>query len=193
MTSICFALFSFYVPKRKPNKKYELLRRVAPFTSSTRRICDISCSTEENGVKSDQVVYVQLELDYHDDTISLVHDSTIMGYNGCECEVSPYMDTYVSIKKVPIVTGENGYTSPITGQRSILIFNEALCIVNQIQHTIINPNQLSHFGLIVKDDPYATDELMRIEVEDVEFVMSLQSDGTVIYLDTWKPTYDDLR
>ena len=34
---------------------------------------------------------------------------------------------------------------------------------------------------------------MRTGVEGGELVMPLQSYGTVIYLDTWKPTYDDLR
>ena len=62
-----------------------------------------------------------------------------------------------------------------------------------MQHTLINPNQLRHFGLIVKDDTYATDEPMHIKVEDVDFLMPLQYDSTVIYLDTWTTTDDDLR
>ena len=62
-----------------------------------------------------------------------------------------------------------------------------------MQHTLINPNQLRHFGLIVKDDTFATDEPMRIEVEDGEFVIPLQSDGTVLYLNTWTPNDYALR
>ena len=61
-----------------------------------------------------------------------------------------------------------------------------------MQHTLINPNQLRHFGLILKDDPYATDEPMCIEVEDGEFLMLLQSNCTVIYLDTLTPTDEGL-
>ena len=61
-----------------------------------------------------------------------------------------------------------------------------------MQHTLINPNQLRQFGIIVKYDPYATDEPMCIEVEDVEFVMPLQSDGTVIYMDTLTPRDENL-
>ena len=34
---------------------------------------------------------------------------------------------------------------------------------------------------------------MCIEVEDGEFLMLLQSNCTVIYLDTWTPTDDNLR
>ena len=43
----------------------------------------------------------------------------------------------------------------------------------------------------MKDDPYATDEPMSIEVEDGEFIMLLQSYGKVIYVSTWTPTDDD--
>ena len=117
----------------------------------------------------------------------------ILVYTGRECEVSSYTDTYESIKKVPIVTGATGYTPPTTGQRSILILNEALWLGNQMQHTLINPNQLRHFGLIVKDDTYAMDEPMRIEVEYGKFVMPQQYNGTVIYLDTCTPTDDNFR
>ena len=140
MTSIYFALFYFEFLKRKPKNKDELLCHKAPFTSSIRRICEISCSTEVKGAKSNQVVYVKSELDSHVDTVALGWNKIIMGYTGREFEVSPYKDTYESILKVPIFTGATGYISLITGQRSILIFNEALWIGDQIQHTHINPN-----------------------------------------------------
>ena len=99
-------------------------------------------------VKTENVVYGQTELDSHADTIALGKNSIIMGYTGRECEVSPYTDSYESIKKVPIVQGVTGYTSPVTGQQSILIFNEALWLGDQMEHTLVNPNQLRHFGLI---------------------------------------------
>ena len=74
-------------------------------------------------MKSDQVVTGQSELDSHADNIALGKNSIIMGYTGHECEVLPYKDTYEIIKKIPIVTGATGYTSPITGRQSVLIFN----------------------------------------------------------------------
>ena len=143
-------------------------------------------------VKTENVVYGQTELDSHADTIALGKNSIIMGYTGRECEVSPYTDSYESIKKVPIVQGATGYTSPVTGQQSILIFNEALWLGDQMEHTLVNPNQLRHFGLIIRDDPYNLEEPIRIETENGEFVMPLLSNGTVIYLDTWTPTDEDL-
>ena len=183
-TSIFLVLFSFYIPKCKSKKKDELLRHIFSFTLIIRRICDISRSTASKGAKSDHVVYGQSELESHDETIVLDQNSIIMGYTGHECDVLPYTDTYESIKKIPIVTGETGYTSPIIDQQSILIFNDVLLLGDKMQHTLINPNQLRHFGLILKDYNYAKDEIMRIEVEDGELVIPLQSNGTVIYFDT---------
>ena len=136
-------------------------RRIAPVNSGIRRICHVEQRTLQ-GIKTADVIYGQSELDSHADTIALGKNSIIMKYTGRECEVSPYADTYDTIKKVPIVTGATGYTSPITGRRSILIFNEALWLGDQMQHTLINPNQLRYYGLLVKDDPYAKDEPMRI-------------------------------
>ena len=42
--------------------------------------------------------------------------------------------------------------------------------------------------MLVKDDPFASDEPIRIESENGDDVLPLHTEGTVIYLDTWKPT-----
>ena len=115
-----------------------------------------------------------------------------MSFTGRECEVSPYADSYEIIKKVPIVTGAIGYTFQISGKRLILIFNEALCLGDQIKHTLLNPNQLLSFGMLVKDDPFALDKPIRIESENGYAVLPLHTEVTIIYLDTWTPTDKDL-
>ena len=54
------------------------MRHIALFISVIRRICDLSQSVVK-GVPADNVFYGQSELDSHDDTIALGHNSTIMG------------------------------------------------------------------------------------------------------------------
>ena len=54
-----------------------------------------------------------------------------------------------------------------------------------MQHTLLNPNQLWSFGMLVKDDPFASDEPIHIESENGDAVLPLHTEGTVIYLDTW--------
>ena len=131
-------------------------------------------------VKYENVVYGQTELESHSDTIVLENNSIILGYNNRECEVPPYTDSNESIKRVPIVQGDTRYTSPVTGQRSILIFNEALWLRDQTEHTLVKPNQLRHYGLIVRDDPYNSEEPIHIDTKNGDFLMPLLSDVTVI-------------
>ena len=61
-----------------------------------------------------------------------------------------------------------------------------------MQHTLLNPNQLQSFGMLVKDDPFASDEPIRIESENGDVVLPLHTEGTIIYLGTWTPTDKDL-
>jgi len=166
-------------------------RTLSPFNSGTRQIGNFGRTLRS--IKASEMVFGRSELDSHADTTALGRNSIILSYTGRECEVSPYADSYDSIKKVPIVQGATGYTSPISGKRYILVFNEALYLGDQMVNTLVNPNQLRYFGLTVKDDPYDKDQPMRIESENGEVVLPLHSDGTVIYLDTWSPTDNDLN
>ena len=60
----------------------------------------------------------------------------------------------------------------------------------ELDHSLINPNQLTHFGIHVQDDPYATLPIAVID-HDRQFTICLKSIGTTIYIDTWKPAHED--
>ena len=168
-------------------------RRVSIMTSGLRRIK--RTKTQNNEIRATQVqevVYSQMECDSHADTVVLGKNCIILYETARECEVMPYTDAYESIKAVPVVTGATGYTSPRTGQRWILVFNEALYMGAQMDHTLFNPNQLRHHGCVVQDNPY-DDTPMRIESPDGNFTLPLQSKGTTIFAETWTPTQQDLE
>ena len=61
-----------------------------------------------------------------------------------------------------------------------------------MQHTLLNPNQLRSFGMLVKDYLFESDEPIRIESENGDAVLPLHTEGTIIYMDTWTPTDEDL-
>ena len=46
--------------------------------------------------------------------------------------------------------------------------------------------------MLVKDDQFASDESILIESENGDAVLPLHTEGTIIYLDTWTPTDEDL-
>ena len=52
-----------------------------------------------------------IELDTHADTIVFVQRLILLSDTGQECDVSPYTDEYVSIKKVPIILAATAWTS----------------------------------------------------------------------------------
>ena len=70
--------------------------------------------------------------------------------------------------------------------------NEALWMGRSMESTLINPNQLRHFGMHIQDDSSSTRPISMIS-EDTEFAMSLKRDGTIVYFDTHAPTQKELE
>ena len=164
-------------------------RQVAAHVSSTRR----STTRNVSRVTNDHTIYNQMELDSHADTAVLGRNCVILAFTGRECDVSPYNDTYQSIKGVPIVTGATAYTCQTTGDTLILVFHEALWMGDTMDHSLLNPNQLRHYGVKVQDNPYDASQGMHLSTEDNEVVIPLRSIGTTIYFDTRSPTDKELQ
>ena len=114
-----------------------------------------------------------------------------MQYTDHECDVSPYTDTYEDIKNVPIVTGGTAYTSQTSGETFILVMHEGLWMGDQMDNSLLNPNQLRHFGVEVQDNPFSKTP-MHIMTEDSSFVMPLTMQGTIASVETRTPTQEEL-
>ena len=161
-------------------------RKIAQFRTSVRYISQLN--KQDHKAKEGQVG--QTELDSHADTIVVGSNFLVMNYTERSCDVSPYTDAYEPMKNIPIVKAATGYTS-LNGRDYILIVNEALYIPS-LNHSLLNPNQMRHFGIEVQDNPYS-DEPMAITSPDDEFSACLLSNGTTIYLNTWCPSQQDLE
>ena len=59
-----------------------------------------------------------------------------------------------------------------TGKVYIIIFNDALCIP-KMTHSLVNPNQLINFLMVVQDNPSSL-SLLRIRTEDAKFDMHIE-------------------
>jgi hypothetical protein len=106
--------------------------------------------------------------------------------------VSLYTDSYDAIKGVPIVKGATAWTSDLTGETFILVFSEALWMGAVLDHSLVNPNQLRHYGVTVQDNPFSTTQ-MHIATEDGNFIIPLAADGTTIHFPTRTPTDKELQ
>jgi hypothetical protein len=95
------------------------------------------------------------------------------------------------MRNVPIVTGATAVTSSTTGGTVILVFNEANWMGDQLDHSLLNPNQLRHQGVTVQDNPYAPTALHMASHDD-EFVMPKQADGTTIFFSSRIPSNHEL-
>ena len=115
----------------------------------------------------------------------------LLHYTGKVCDVAPYRDDYDSVNNVPIVTAATAWQSPTFGQEYILVFNEALWMGDTMTTSLINPNQLRHFGTHVQDNPMSQQPLS-IVTEDCEFSMNLSMAGTIVYVDTFTPSSFEL-
>ena len=127
----------------------------------------------------------RLELDSHADTFVTGRNCSIMNFTEQICDVMSYSDDYRPKEGVPICQVATGYTS-INGQRSILVFNEALWMP-ELEASLMNPNQLRHYGIEVQDNPYHPSDPIVIRKEDADegdFVACLKSQGMDINLDT---------
>ena len=131
-------------------------------------------------------------MDSHADTIVFGKNCVVLAFAGRECDVSPYTDTYDSIKSVPIAKAGTAWTSPELGTTFILVFNEGLWMGDKMEHTLVNPNQMRLFGGTVQDNPVCESPLY-IMTEDGDFVLPLQMKGTNVMANTRTPTAQELH
>jgi len=122
---------------------------IGQITSSHRRTAATSTKISRKAA----TIYGRCKLDSHADTIVAGSNCVVINYTGNVCDVSPYRDDYAPVYNVPIVTAATAWQSPLTGETYILVFNEALWMGDSMNCTLINPNQLRHFGTKVQDNP----------------------------------------
>ena len=71
------------------------------------------------------------------------------------------------------------WTSLELAETFIIVLHEVLWINTTMEHTLVKPNQLQHFGITVQDNPYSSSPLY-IEYPDHDFVLPLVVEGTII-------------
>ena len=131
------------------------------------------------------------EADSNADTCCLGNNFIIMSYTSRTADVYPYDESYTPITNVPIVSGATTYHHP-NGNSYILIIHEALYYGKRLSHSLINPNQLRHFGIGFWDNPYDTSHNLSIEIDD-EIVIPLQYEGTKLAFESQAPSDHELN
>ena len=166
-------------------------RRICRYRTSQRRVALAARSIDAAQVTA--VSHGAIEMDSHADTIVFGRNFTLLSYTGRECDVSPFSDTaFEAIPGVPVVSAATAWTCPRSCETFILVFNEGLWMPDQMESTLVNPNQLRHYGVTVQDNPFSASPMF-IATEDGSFSLPLECEGTTILAKTRTPTQQELQ
>ena len=114
----------------------------------------------------------------------------MLSSTGQTCDVKGFHDNFEVIKDVPIARVATAYKDS-DGMTYILIINEALYFGQEMDHSLINPNQIRHFGIPVSDNTYDGTQDFGIDHEDI-FIPFETKDSTVFF-ESYVPSDDDLE
>ena len=131
------------------------------------------------------------ESDSNADTCCLGRNFCILSYTNRVVDVFAY-DTAIAPKQnIPIVSGATAYTCPYTDRTFILVFHESLFYGSQLDHSLINPNQVRHNGIDLWDNPF--DPLCPLSIAvNGGLTIDLSMIGTKLQFETRVPTQKEL-
>ena len=105
------------------------------------------------------------ELDTSSDTLCAGSNQRLLSTSGNFCDVYGFYDDFKDIKDVPIEIVAAG-TRNENGRVHILIVNQGLYFWASLYHSLINPNQIRHLGILVSGNPYDSGQDFGINQED---------------------------
>jgi hypothetical protein len=142
-------------------------------------------------------IMAKAELDSHADTTVAGSACKVIEFTEKSCDVYPYSSQYEPIKNVPIAKVATAYDHPQTGETFILIFGQALYLGDELEHTLICPNQARCNGVIVDDVPKhlshdgKSTHSLYFPVEQIQLPLRMR--GCISYLPTRYPAKDELE
>jgi hypothetical protein len=77
------------------------------------------------------------------------------------------------------------WTSPNTGHEYLLVGDQMLWFRSQMDHSLINPNQIHEYGIPVYDNTFSQSQI-GIDCND-DFI-PFNTTGTIVYFETHVPT-----
>jgi hypothetical protein len=131
------------------------------------------------------------ELDTRADTICAGTNFCCLRPTGMTCSVQGFHQSFAPIPEVPVATVATAWDDQTTGQTYILIIHQALYFGMQLDHSLINPNQIRVTGIPVCDDPYDRYQHLRIDLGDIH--IPFRTEGNTIYFDSHVPTKEELQ
>ena len=168
-------------------------RNVGAITVTNRKIANRAAKRAKLDMRFDDDHSHKLtrsEIDNHADTMCAGQNCIPMAFTGMTCDVNGFHGSMDAMREIPVATVGTLWVHPITGEKFILVFHEALYFGDSMDHTLINPNQIRHFGFDVEDNPYR--QRMGIDVDEALYI-PFDITGTTVFFETCLPTSDELE
>eukprot|EP00956_Cyclotella_meneghiniana_P012523 scaffold17820_cov42-Cyclotella_meneghiniana.AAC.5 len=108
-----------------------------------------------------------------------------LSLTGQTCDVSGFHQSFDAIHDIPVAQVATAMTLE-NGETVILIINEALYFGNQMDHSLVNPNQIRAYGIDVSNNPYDRERDFGIQHDDC--FVPFSTEGSTVYFDTFVPT-----
>jgi len=130
-------------------------------------------------------VVARNELDTHADTCCAGANWKFMETTNEVCEVTPFLNSYEPVKEIMVARCCTVWTSPETGREYLLVGDQMLWFGTQMDHSLINPNQIREYGVRVYDDPYSNSHF---GIDGDEEFIPFNTTGTVVHFESRVPT-----
>ncbi len=95
--------------------------------------------------------------------------------------MTPFLDSYEPVKEVMVTRCGTVWTSPNTGQEYLLVGDQMLWFGSQMDHSLINPNQIHEYGIPVYDNRFSQSQF-GINCND-DFI-PFNTMGTIVYFES---------
>ena len=144
----------------------------------------------------EETIKGRTDLDSHADTCCAGATTVVIEYTGKTCDVSPFSQAYDATKDVPIVKAVTAYDDPSTGETFILVMNQALYFGDQMENSLLCPNQMRAHGVVVDDVPIHLskgDSTHSIFFPSEKVRIPLDMHGCISYIPTRTPTKNEIE
>ena len=134
------------------------------------------------------------ELDSHADTFIAGSNCIPLGPAGPRVNVHAFPPGY-GAKTYHVGTAATVWMDELDGHEYLLVFHQCIFLGKEIKHTLINPNQLHHCGLVVHDCPKQFDHKSphSIMVPAHNLTIPLKMCGIISGFHTQLPTSTDVE
>jgi len=126
------------------------------------------------------------EMDTHADTCCAGSNWSLMELTGEVCDVNPFLNSYDPVTEIPVARCCTVWTDQESSTEYLIVADQMLWFGTQLENSLINPNQLRAYGVMVNDDPFDSTRGFGVDTDNV--FIPFDTTGTVIYFESRVPT-----